>query len=613
MLFAGNRVLKLVFRNRVVQVFLLVVVVLLLAKYAYSPFVLFILINPVFVSNYVSIVGTLYTFFDVYLCRSNLSSFLFFFFWLSWIWVPLMGVVLKTRRSHLKKIVLRSEFLNRFTGKKDIVPGVFCILSLVLILILYSYRYFVYPIPQGWDTMWYLESLRSIKMDFLGVFSSLKSIIYFPVLSRPLYFLVLYSVSLVVGCEEVALMVLPLIFAILYAFATYEFVFVGTGDRLVAGLAMVLASLSYFTVRISFDLYNTFLGLIIVLLCLTVLMKIVRGWSKWDLLLGCVLFLALALTHAWTWMVFVVILVFYLVVQFFRGGKNFQKTIYATALVMLPSVILVLAIFLVAPTLLPPGWFTLFSFPASEWYYVSRKESPFLLIPAIYGLYVVFTKNTHFTNLLLAWVIALSLLVFITGTGDSYRFYILYPLGILATFGAYDIIGRVDSFLHKRFSWKRRGILLYVLVPVLFCLLVFSSTLPGAFDGIYLQRPNGLAMMQVYWIYWVYGYNNPYIIVLVYDPPAGPLKYSWNSNIEGFARAYIGFDSIYFGNLTSLLLGCPDSYGRTFDISNRTIILTSELYRLTPLELSMSKEVNCLGIYIVTSTNNSNGCLNFAS
>jgi len=281
------------------------------------------------------------------------------------------------------------------------------------------------------------------------------------------------------------------------------------------------------------------------------------------------------------------------------------------ALVTLPSLILGLTIFLLRPTIVPLGWFNPFSFPASNWYWVSMKESPFLLIPAIYGLYLVSTKNTHFTNLLLAWVIVLSLLVFATGTGDSYRFYILYPLGILAAFGAYDIIGRVDGFLYKRFIWKRRGILLYVLVPVLFCLLVFSSTLPEAFDGMYLQRPNGLAMMQVYWVYWTYGYNNPNIIVLVYDPPAKPLLYSWDSHIEGFVRAYIGFDSLYFGNLTSLLLGHPDSYGRIFDTSNRTIILTSELYKLTPLELSMSEEVNCLGVYFVNSTKFSSGYLNF--
>lgn len=136
----------------------------------------------------------------------------------------------------------------------------------------------------------------------------------------------------------------------------------------------------------------------------------------------------------------------------------------------------------------------------------------------------------------------------------------------------------------------------------------FFSTLPEAFDGMYLQRPSGLAMMPVYW---VYGYNNPNIVVLVHDSPAKPFKYSWSSHIEGFSRTSIGFDSIYFGNLASLLEGYPDSFGRTFDTSNKTIILTSELYRLTPLELSMSREVNCLGIYFVTLANISSNYLEF--
>ncbi|MGQ9723421.1 MAG: hypothetical protein ACUVXA_19115 [Candidatus Jordarchaeum sp.] len=472
-------------------------------------------------------------------------------------------------------------------------------MSLVLILILYSYRYFVYPIPQGWDTAWYLESLRSINMDFFGAFSSLDSILGFPVKTRPLYFLLLYSVNLVIGCEEVTLMVIPIIFAILYAFATYEFVLVGTNDKLVAGLAMVLAPLSYFTVRMSFDLYNNFLGLIIALLFLTVLMKAMKNVNKRNLLLGCILFFALLLIHVWTWMIFLAILASFVFIQVLRRRKNFQKNLYTITIVTLPSVIMGLIIISMRPTIIHLSWFNFFSFPAANWYWVSMKTSPFLLIPAIYGLYVVFTKNTHFTNLIIVWVVVLSLLVFVTGNVDSYRFYILYPVGILAAFGAYDIIGRADVFLHKGFMWKRRGVLLYVFVPVLFCLLVFSSTLPESFDWVYLNRPNGLAMMQVYWIYWVYGYNNRNIIVLFNDPPAKPLRYSWTSNIEFFSRAYIGFDSMYFGNLTSLLKGRPDSFGRTFDISNKTIILASELYLLTPLELSMTKEVSWLGIYFV--------------
>jgi hypothetical protein len=488
--------------------------------------------------------------------------------------------------------------LNKYL-ERNVIVSVFCVLSLVLILILYSYRYFVYPIPQGWDTAVYLASLRSIEMDFLGAFSSLDSLLGFPVMGRPLYFLVLYFVNLLVGCEEVTLMVLPIVFAVLYAFATYEFVLVGTNDKLVAGLAMVLAPLSYFTVRLSFDLYNNFLGLIILLLFLTVLLRIFRGSSRWNLFLGCVLFLALVLTHVWTWMVFTVVLVLFLVIQFLRGGRNFHKILYKLALVTLPSVILSLTIFLLRPTIVPLGWFNPFSFPAPNWYWVSMKESPFLLIPAIYGLYLVSAKNTHFANLILAWVIVLSLFVFATGTTSSYRFYILYPVGVLAAFGAYDIVGRADSFIHRRFRWKKRGVFLHLFVPVLFCLLVFSCTLPESFDWVYSCRPNGLAMMQVYCIYWTYGYNNRNIVVLFYDPPAEPLGYSWVSNIENFARAYIGFESIYFGNLSNLLEGRPDCFGRTFDVSNKTVILASELYHLSSWELSISREVCWLGIYSV--------------
>ncbi|MEM2144355.1 MAG: hypothetical protein QW279_03270, partial [Candidatus Jordarchaeaceae archaeon] len=392
----------------------------------------------------------------------------------------------------------------------------------------------------------------------------------------------------------------PIVFAVVYAFATYELVLAGTsGDKLAAGLAMVLAPLTYFTVRMSFDLYNNFLGLIILLLFLTVLMRIARGWNRRGLLLGGVLFLALALTHIWTWMIFVAVLAFYLFIQFLRRGENFHKTFYVVALVTLPSLTLGLTVFLMRPTIVPVGWFNLFYFPASNWFWVSMKESPFLLIPAIYGLYVVSRKNTHFTNLILAWAIVLSLLVFATGSADSYRFYILYPLGILAAFGVYDILGRADGFLHRRFRWKRRGFFLYVVVPVLLCLLVFSSTLPESFDWVYSCRPNGLVMMKVYWVYWTYGYNNGNIIVLFHDPPAEPLGYSWVSNIENFTRAYIGFNSIYFGNLSNLLEGRPDSFGRTFDVNNKTVILLSELYRLTPWELSMSREVCWLGIYFV--------------
>ncbi|MFB0559687.1 MAG: hypothetical protein ACETWM_00450 [Candidatus Lokiarchaeia archaeon] len=508
------------------------------------------------------------------------------------------------------KNVLRSGLLSRFVNGKGIVPSVFCVLSLVLILILYSYRYFVYPVPQGWDTAYYLESLRGMGVDFFESFSSLDSIFGLPLRGRPLFFLVLYSVNLVVGCEEVTLMVLPIIFAVLYAFVTYEFVLVGTDNKLVAGLAMVLAPLSYFMVRLSFDLYNNFFSLIFVLLFLTVFIKVMRNASRRNLLLGCILFSALVLVHVWTWMVFLVILVSFAFIQFVRGQKNSQKNLFTIVLIILPSIIIGLIMISLVPSIIPFTSCSFFSFPYS-WYWVAVKESPFLLIPAVYGLYLFFTKNSHFTNLIVTWVLVLSLLIFVTGFNDSYRFYILYPVGVLAAFGAYDMIGGADGFLHKRFKFRKRGFLLYVFVPVVFCLLVFSSTLPEAFDGMYLQRPNSLAMMQIYWIYWVYGYDNGNIIVLVYDSPAEPLEYSWSSHIEGWTRAYIGFDSIYFGNLTGLLEGYPDSFGRNFDPGNKTIILASELYRLTPLELSMSEEVVCLGIYVVTSKNVSGDCLGF--
>lgn len=588
-----------VFGNRIVQIFGVVLAIMLVAKYTYGAFVFFIVTNRVFVRNYMSTVGLLYSFFDVFLNKFDLSSILFLFFWMSWIWVPLLITTINSRSGRLKKSVLRNGFLNEFLFRRNIVPGIFCILSLVLIFILYSYRYFVYPIPQGWDTVWYLESLRSVKKDFFGSFSSLDSILGFPLRSRPLYFLVLYSVNLLVGCEEVTLMVIPIIFAVLYAFATYEFVLVGTSDKLVAGWAMMFASLSYFIVRISFDLYNNFLGLIVVLLFLTFLMKSIKNTNKRNTLFACILFLVLIFVHVWSWAVFLVILIFFLFIQFLRRQKNFGKNFTIIGLVTLPSVVIGLIIISVRPTVIPFGWFNLFSFP-HFWYWVSMKESPYLLIPAIYGLFVVFIKKTHFTDLITAWVFVLSLMIFITGYTGSFRFYILYPVGILAAFGIYDLIDRFDGFLHRRFRWRRRGVSLYVVVPVLFSLLVFCSTLPEAFDGMYLQRPDGLAMMQVYWIYWVYGYDNPNVIVLVYDPPAKPLEYSWSSHIEGFARAYIGFDSIYFGSLSNLFEGVPDSFGRTFDTRNKTIILASELYKLTPMEMAVAKEVNWLGIYVVT-------------
>lgn len=116
-------------------------------------------------------------------------------------------------------------------------------------------------------------------------------------------------------------MVIPIIFAVLYAFATYEFVLVGTSDKLVAGWAMMFAPLSYFIVRISFDLYNNFLGLIVVLLFLTFLMKSIKNTNKRNTLFACILFLVLIFVHVWSWAVFLVILIFS-IYSIFKKGKR---------------------------------------------------------------------------------------------------------------------------------------------------------------------------------------------------------------------------------------------------------------------------------------------------
>jgi len=94
----------------------------------------------------------------------------------------------------------------------------------------------------------------------------------------------------------------------------------------------------------------------------------------------------------------------------------------------------------------------------------------------------------------------------------------------------------------------------------------------------------------------LFGFENTSNIFLIYNSPAKPLDPRSSPHVVGWARAYLG-TIIYEGHLLELLSGLPDVRGRVYDPVNKTLVLASRLYMLSPLELALCREI-ADGIYV---------------
>jgi len=518
----------------------------------------------------------------------EISYALFIILWLSWVWT--LPLILVKGKTGTPTILARDRK----------AAATLTILTAIAILTIYPYRYLHHPTPQGYDTPMYITVLNYMNQNPIGTLTTPNRCLW-----RPLFFAAIYPLNKLIGYEELTLMALPVIFAILTAAATYTFTFKGTGNKFLAALAMLLTVTSYFTIRISNTLFANFLALSIMTLTLTATIHASERPTKKNIAAVTATVTALTLTHAWTAMITLATMTVYTAITILKNRLKMKGQTRATLLTLAPAATLLAATITLAPSIIPLGMMNPLVNPftsAPQWYWAAKYEAPILAL-AILGTYLAARENTPFTRMITAWTITISLLILVVGFDqfNYQRLYILYPAGMLAAYALATILQKTTAKKPK----KTRTTAIATTTTI--AIILIASMTPTAYAPIHVHRPDSKTIQQLYWIRNTYGYSNPNIIVPIYNPPAQPLEPTSTTHLQdtsvwGWARAIIG-DVIYQGHILNLLNHDPDEKGHTFNLEGKTIIIASQLYKITNLEKAVTKKVNDIGIYILTTQN----------
>ncbi|MEM3868158.1 MAG: hypothetical protein QXW47_05115 [Candidatus Jordarchaeales archaeon] len=565
---------------------LAMVLVALLMKNYYLQFVLIPVMNQQAVKTVTEIANAAEIILNQTINKSFVSQALFIIFWLSWAWAPLLMLGAKKGK----------EEGNLALTENRKITVMLTALTAIAILVIYPFRYLYYPAPQGYDTPFYVTILNYMNQNPLETLLTLDRCAH-----RPMFFLIIYPLNKLMGYEELTLIALPVLLAILLAAATYTFTLKSIGDRFTASLAMLLTVASYSTIFLSVCFFANLLAVSILLLMLTSFLEANRKRDKRWVAVTVALFLTLAFLHGWTALMGLSIITLYTLITVAKSMKITGRERTAVGITA-PMLLIIVAALILYPGYIPMEMMNPFTDPftsASHWYWVSEFESPLILVLAILGLCFLARRNTPHANIITSWTLTVSLLILVVGFDQfNYsRLCVAYPLGILASNGLTTLIHRATTL--KPNKTKATAFILTTLIAT----MLIASMTPVAYHPIHVHRPDGETMQQLYWIRNTFGYSNPNIIVPLYDPPAQPLEPISTTHLQdisvwGWARAIIG-DVIYHGHILNLLNQDLDDVGRKINPQNKTIIIASRLYKITLVEEYLTEKISDIGIYVL--------------
>jgi len=452
----------------------------------------------------------------------------------------------------------------------------------VVTLIVFTYRYMILWVPQGYDTAWYTYILKKMQQNPMQILKR-----YW---NRSLALLIMFSITTIfrIAPENLMVLLTPLI-GIFYVIGVYFLVLTGTKNRLLSLLAAIYAPLTYATIRLSLDLYSNYMAWALTMYALSLYIRTIEltKIKPKYIVVTSMLLMSVSLTHVWAFMFVTSIIFVYnlLEITIDKGfGKNFQRTL----IIYTPTIIFVIyKPRLILGTL---KMFSLFLAP-DKWEYTSQ-ENPYILILAIIGIIAIMhQKQTSYTKLLISWLIVTSTTMITALYYWPYRLICLMPIAILAAHGTQTIIHKIKTYL----SMKSIG---NVVFPLLIFLACFTAMLPHAYIPDHVFRPPNDVMQQLYWIEQHYGFENRNVIVCIDICPLS-ISDEGYSNYYKWAIATVG-NIVYDAPLLHLLQNLPDEYNKKYrDIAEKIIVIPDKLYQMSPLEYQITEKISELGIYKV--------------
>jgi len=473
-------------------------------------------------------------------------------------------------------------------------------LAILIAILITMYRYLYYPYIQGFDIPAYYIPLTKLAAQSLQNLSRI-SIRW----RRPLFLIIVVSIYRMGVPAEIIYFYYPAVVGCLYIFSAYYFVKKGLNEE-IAHLAAITAPISFFFIRLSYDLLTNFLAVCIAYVSLGKYIEVkVRGEEKKrkDIFCLVLVLIILVFVHPWTAaIIFGIVMLnefleFLMERKFLLGSWRSNLGIFAVVVVLLIIILLYAKVYRLL-ALDVRIW-------EVEWYWMIYRESAAVLFLSLLGLILTMLEcklNKKFAILISTWVFVLSLLLYVPLRFYriwAYRVYMLYPFGVLQAISMYFMADKVESVFKNFLGFKVRGF--KVLLSIVLVLLVLTSVLPSALIHEYVYRPDNVTMEQIREMSELFGFQNESVVYVLFNSPAKPLDPKTSPHVFGWMRAYLG-DNIYEGHLLELLNGQPDVRGRVYDVSNKTVVLGDKVYMMTDLELTFCREVEN-GIYILKVTN----------
>lgn len=496
-----------------------------------------------------------------------------------------------------KKGLTRVEFseLDLLKGRREIV------IAALLAGIFISFRYIIYPHPQGWDTAYYLYHLKKLVINFNYVFSLPRE--------RVFTFLILYVINIIFINPNITIMITPIIFAMLFVIGVVSLVWELTGDHELGFYAGVISAVAFSTSRLFLDLYCNFIAWTFTMFALLYVARIVKRPepSVKNLTIFSLFSFIIAFTHPWTLFVYLGILLVFILILFMFMRKEAIDLITLLLVSLIPTTIAALSQPNVAWTLIRSIFYSYIRYPLQ----LSEREDPLIAFTALLGAFYILTirKKTILHGIIIAWYITISFL-FATGAYyHSYRLLNLMPIGILAAFGLRYLNVEVPKYMHDtsgRLGFIRR-FLKYrskLLVTILLVIIVLTA-LPNSYLPDHTNRPNEYYMGQLKWISNHFGFENKSIIVLI-NKPIPMANYPLVGNYLDWAVSELG-QVVYPGSLLdyiqhiepSLVPQKPFYFPQIPNYTPNLILIPDRWYVISHFELFFAREIPGTGIYII--------------
>lgn len=218
-----------------------------------------------------------------------------------------------------------------------------------------------------------------------------------------------------------------------------------------------------------------------------------------------------------------------------------------------------------------------------RWDWIICKETlPLLLFSAISVAYLVTQKvnqvEQKMIKLLALWSGYVLTLIIISGYEQSYRLILLFPISSITGMGIYHILEKLHHLLQEGSLKMKKGNLNYILMPGVVGIIILA-VLPIAYIPQYEYFPTPQMQTALSEISSIYGFNSPDVLFLVSKQPnVSPHWY----------KAYLG-RNIFVGSIEQFLES---------NTTARIIVVHRELYDVRGLVRLISDKVN-RNLYLV--------------